>query len=51
VIVCDLFFRAKDERTFGGHRRNMEEKTYRFREKNITALRREKQNVHDTIRE
>jgi len=49
--LCELFFRATDKRTFGGHRRDMEDKTYRFKEKNITALRREKQNVHDTIRE
>jgi len=51
VNIYELFFRATDERTFGGHRRDMEDKTYRFGEKNITALRRKKQNLHDTIRE
>jgi len=51
VIVCELFLRVTDESTFGGYRRDMEDKTYRFGEKNITALRRKKQNLHDTIRE
>jgi len=44
------FLRAADERTSGGYRKDVENETRGFGEKNITASREGKQNLYDTIR-